>query len=103
MMEAEVFIGSARIVIAHMRMGRGWDVATQMVFRLNGKKIALSCVSLIIDCGCTSQRDICRCDRVLVFDIDKERILQARRNDQNAHHAVCDVLFSRLCPSQIED
>jgi hypothetical protein len=67
------------------------------------RKIASSCLSLIIGCGYTSQREMCRCDQVLAFDIDKERIFQARRKDRRAHYAVCDARFLPLRSGHFED
>jgi hypothetical protein len=46
---------------------------------------------------------MCRCDQILAFDIEKKKILQAKRNDRNANYALCDARFLPLRSGQFED
>jgi len=59
--------------------------------------------SLVIGCGYTSQRDLCRCKEVLALDINKEKIFIAQKKDRNAHYVVCDARFLPLRFNCFED
>jgi ubiquinone/menaquinone biosynthesis C-methylase UbiE len=59
--------------------------------------------SLVVGCGYTSQRDLCRCDEVFALDVDKEKILIAQKKDRNVHYAVCDARFLPLRSNCFED
>lgn len=50
-------------------------------------------VSLVIACGYTSQRELCKGKEIVAFDIDSKKILSAKKIDQSAHYVVCDALF----------
>ena len=49
--------------------------------------------SLVVGCGYTSQRDKCETDKIVATDIDKEKILVAKKKDSQAYFVVCNALF----------
>jgi hypothetical protein len=61
------------------------------------------CFSLVIGCGNTSQRHLCKCDEVLAFDIDTQKVIKARKNDPYAYYLICDARFLPLGLVSFED
>jgi hypothetical protein len=49
--------------------------------------------SLVVGCGYTSQRGLCRSKEIVATDLDKAKIKKAKRQDQKADYVVCDALF----------
>jgi hypothetical protein len=47
--------------------------------------------SLVIGCGYSSQRALCKCDYVVCLDIDKEKLRIAKKRDPCAHYVVGDA------------
>jgi len=54
--------------------------------------------SLVIGCGYTSQRDLCRSKEVIAIDIDATKVKKAKKLDQNTYYIVCDALFLPFRP-----
>jgi len=54
-----------------------------------GKK--MTGFSLVIGCGYTSQRSLCRANSIVCLDIDIEKIIIARKKDPFAYYIVCDA------------
>jgi len=52
--------------------------------------------SLVIGCGYSSQRSLCRSEEIVATDIDTLKINKAKRQDRNADYIVCDALFLPL-------
>jgi hypothetical protein len=49
--------------------------------------------SLVVGCGYTSQRGLCKSKEIVATDFDKAKIKKAKRQDQKADYVVCDALF----------
>lgn len=49
--------------------------------------------SLVVGCGYTSQRKLCKCGQIIAVDIDLVKILCAKKSDSEAFYFVCDVRF----------
>jgi hypothetical protein len=58
------------------------------------------CFSLVIGCGTTSQRSLCRCSSLVAIDIDKKKLSIAKEKDPYAYYIVadaCSLPFRKGC------
>lgn len=49
--------------------------------------------SLVVGCGFSSQRNLCKGQEIVAVDVDKEKIVHARQGDPQAHFLVSDGRF----------
>lgn len=60
-------------------------------------------LSLVVGCGFSSQRNLCKRQGIVAVDIDKEKIVLAKKADPQTHFVVSDARFLPLTPGFFGD